>query len=323
MLRHYDTIGLVQPTGRTGSGYREYSAADIRRIFHVESLRSLGLSLREVGRALDDPGFDPAGLVDDLITRTRERIADETRLLTRLQRISGSGAGGWEDVLQIVSLLQGLGSEDAGRRQRAAMSAADEVPVEVLVEAVLSESDTNVAGALRWALVRSGADALDLLAAGLRTGTAEVRGRAVRAIAALPGEAATALLREVAADADAGVRRTAVLALGSRGAAEAVPALVDMIVDNVSDADAADALSALAGEPVPADRIAAVLTGRIAEVEDGAARQRLTQALADIPGEVATRSLTELSGDADRAVALTATYVLTLRGSTTVEPPAG
>ena len=46
MLRHYDALGLVRPSGRSGTGYREYSDADTRRIFHVESLRSLGLSLR-------------------------------------------------------------------------------------------------------------------------------------------------------------------------------------------------------------------------------------------------------------------------------------
>jgi len=51
MLRHYDSLGLVRPTGRTGAGYREYSSADIRRIFQIESLRSLGLSLRAAGRA--------------------------------------------------------------------------------------------------------------------------------------------------------------------------------------------------------------------------------------------------------------------------------
>ncbi len=50
MLRHYDTLGLVKPTGRTSSGYREYSADDIRRLFHVESLRTLG-ALVERGQA--------------------------------------------------------------------------------------------------------------------------------------------------------------------------------------------------------------------------------------------------------------------------------
>ena len=170
MLRHYESLGLVRPTGRTGAGYREYSGEDIRRIFHIESLRSLGLSLREVGRALDDPGFTPSALVDDLIRQTRERIAAETELLTRLRRIDAAEPAGWEDVLRVVALLQALGSESAGKRQRAALSSVEEVPVpvEALVEAALSETDPNVAGALRWALARSGDGGLGTAGGGPR-----------------------------------------------------------------------------------------------------------------------------------------------------------
>src|SRR3954454_20918496 len=109
MLRHYESLGLVRPTGRTEAGYREYSSDDIRRIFQIESLRSLGLSLREVGRALDDPHFKPSALVDDLIRQTRERIADEMELLTRLGRIDAAEPADWEGVLRIVALLQALG----------------------------------------------------------------------------------------------------------------------------------------------------------------------------------------------------------------------
>lgn len=156
MLRHYESIGLVRPTGRTGAGYREYSADDIRRIFHIESLRSLGLSLHDVGRALDDPGFAPEQLVGDLVRRTRERIAAQTALLTRLRRIGAARPAGWEDVLQTVALLRALESRSTGARQRAALSTAREgsVPVAALAEAVLGESDPHVAGALRWALAR-------------------------------------------------------------------------------------------------------------------------------------------------------------------------
>ncbi|MDG6107039.1 MerR family transcriptional regulator [Dactylosporangium aurantiacum] len=316
MLRHYESLGLVRPTGRTGSGYREYSPEDIQRIFHVESLRSLGLSLREVGRALDDPGFAPAQLVDDLIGQTRERIASETELLTRLQQIGGAEPADWGDVLRIVALLQALGSDSAGRRQRAALSAADEAPVDALVEAVLHEADPNVAGALRWALARSGTGGLTALAGGLTAGDAAVRKRAVQSIAEVPGDAATALLRGALTVEDAVVRRYAALALGARGVAEAVPTLIGMIVEDVNDADAADALSALAGDPELADRIATDLAGRIADGGTApAARQRLTQALADIPGGVATAALTGLADDADRPVALTAAYVLKLRGA--------
>ncbi|WP_030813861.1 MerR family transcriptional regulator [Streptomyces sp. NRRL S-337] len=318
MLRHYESLGLVQPTGRTGSGYREYSGEDIRRIFHIESLRSLGLSLRDVGRALDDPGFAPAELVDDLIRRTRDRIAAETELLTRLRRIGAAEPAGWEDVLQVVALLQGLGSSSAAARQRAALSAVEEapVPVEALVEAVLSESDPNVAGALRWALAQSGEDGLALLAEGLGSRAAEVRKRAVQSIAEFPNGAATARLQDTLTHPDIVVRRYAALALGARGVADAVPTLLDMIVEERNDADAADALSTLASDPALADQIATGLVDCLAHDTLGApARRRLTQALADIPGALASRALADLSQDEDRAVALTATYILKLRNA--------
>ncbi|MGN5635585.1 MerR family transcriptional regulator [Streptomyces sp. AC154] len=317
MLRHYESLGLVRPSGRTGSGYREYSGQDIRRIFHIESLRSLGLSLREIGRALDDPGFTPSLLVDDLVRQTRERIAAETELLTVLRRVDATDPAGWDDVLQVVAALRALGSTNADARQRAALSSADEVPVpvEALVEAALSETEPNVAGAIRWALARSGDRGPALLAAGLDSPVAAVRERAVQSLAELPGTEAAARLRDALAHPDAVVRGHAALALGERGVAEAVPTLIDMIVAGRNDTGAADVLGVLADDTAAADRIAAGLVDRItADTSEAPARGRLTQALAGIPGTRAARALVELSRDGDRAVALTATYLLHLRG---------
>ncbi|MFD9374301.1 MerR family transcriptional regulator [Streptomyces sp. NPDC059999] len=316
MLRHYESLGLVRPSGRSGSGYREYSGEDVRRIFHIESLRSLGMSLREIGRALDDPGFTPSVLVGDLIAQTRERIAAETELLTRLRRIDAADPTGWEDVLQAVALLQALGSTSAGARQRAALSSANETspPVEALVEAALRESDPNVAGALRWALARSGDGGPALLAEGLDSPVAAVRERAVQSLAELPGDEATAHLRRALVHQDVVVRGRAALALGARGVGDAAPILIEMIVDGRNDTDAADALSVLAGDTATADRIAAGLVERLAlDTTRAPARGRLTQALADIPGPGASRALVELAEDEDRAVALTALYLLRLR----------
>ncbi|MFD3836162.1 MerR family transcriptional regulator [Streptomyces sp. NPDC058642] len=314
MLRHYESLGLLRPSARTGSGYREYSGDDIRRIFHIESLRSLGLSLREIGRALDAPGFTPSALVEDLIRQTRERIAAETELLTRLRRIDAAEPAAWEDVLQIVVFLQALGSKSPAARQRAALSPAAEIPVEALVEAVLRESDPNVAGALRWALARSGDGATALLAQGLGSPVAAVRERAVRSLAELPGDEATARLRDALTDPDAVVRGHAALALGTRGVPDAVPALVDLIVEGRNDTEAADALSMLAGDTPTANRIATRLVDHLThDTTEAPARVRLTQALADIPGRTASGALMNLSDDADRAVALTAAYLLRLR----------
>ncbi|MER5768040.1 MerR family transcriptional regulator [Streptomyces sp. NPDC001985] len=316
MLRHYESLGLVRASGRTGGGYREYSTEDIRRIFHIESLRSLGLSLSDIGRALDEPDFAPSELVDDLIRRTRERIANDTELLTRLRRIGANEPADWEEVLGTVSLLRALGSANPGRRQRAALSSAEEVPVPVqaLVEAALSEPDPYVAGALRWALAQSGPGGAALLAEGLGSPSAEVRERAVRSLAEIPGDESTALLRSALAGPDSALRGHAALELGARGVAEAVPQLVGMVAEGTNDVASADALSALASDPGRADRIAAALVGRLAHGATGPpARRRLTQALAEIPGDGASRALTELSRDGDRVVALTAAYVLGLR----------
>lgn len=317
MLRHYESLGLVGPSGRTGSGYREYSGDDVRRIFHIESLRSLGLSLREIGRALDDPGFTPSALVGDLIEQTRARIAAETELLARLRRIDAADPAGWEDVLQVVALLQALGSKNPDARQRAALSSGDEVPVpvEALVEAALGEADPVVAGALRWALARAGDGGPALLAEGLASPVAAVRERAARSLAKLSGDAAAGELRRALRHPDDVVRGHAALALGARGATEAVPTLVDMIVDGRNDTDAADALSVLAGDAAMADRIAALLVDRLAAPATSApARGRLTQALAGVPGRATSRALVDLARDEDRAVAVTATYLLRLRG---------
>lgn len=316
MLRHYESLGLVRPSGRTGSGYREYSGDDIRRIFHIESLRSLGLSLREIGRALDDPGFTPSSLVEGLVRQTRERIAAETELLTRLRRIHAAEPADWEDVLQVVALLQALASKSADARQRAALSSAGEVPVpvEALVEAVLSETEPNVAGALRWALARSGDRGPALLAEGLTSPSAAVRERAVRSLAEMPGDEATARLRTALAHPDAVVRGHAALALGARGVTDAVPTLVDMIVEGRNDTDAADALSVLASDTATADGLTNRLLDRLARpTTEAPARGRLTQALAGIPGTRTYDALVELSNDSDRAVALTAAYLLHLR----------
>ncbi|WP_338053925.1 MerR family transcriptional regulator [Streptomyces spiramenti] len=125
--------------GRTAGGYREYSAGDIRRIFHVESLRSLGLSLHQIGRALEDPAFTASELVSNLIQWTEGRLAREAELLERLRVIDAAAPTGWQDILRVVELMREFDSTSAARRQ----------------QAVLTESDPHVAGALRWVLAPS------------------------------------------------------------------------------------------------------------------------------------------------------------------------
>ncbi|WP_150254859.1 HEAT repeat domain-containing protein [Nocardiopsis deserti] len=307
MLRHYDALGLVRPTGRTVGGYREYADEDIRRIFHVESLRTLGLSLRQAGRVLEDPGFTPSALIGDLIRETEGRLSREQELLKRLHAVDASEPSGWEEVLRIVELLHGLGSPNAARRQQAVLAPTADVPAQLLAETVLAESDPNVAGALRWALARADHDVVASLAPGLGSENVDVRRRAVLALTEIPGGEAAAVLADALGDPDTTVRRHAALALGARGRPEAVPTLVGMVVDGANDVEAAEVLGALARDPERTVRIRnALVDGLAAFRGDSAVRMRLVQALVEMPGAVALDVLRRLAHDDDRAVARTA-----------------
>lgn len=319
MLRHYDRLGLVQPTLRTSGGYREYSADDIRRLFRVECLRSLGLSSSEVGRALDEPGATPGALVGELIRHTRARIAAQEELLRKLERVEAAAPAQWGDVIGVVTLLRALESESGARRQQAVLAqhGGASLPVESLVEAALAEDDPNVAGALRWSLARAEGEGLAELAAGLDSPTVRVRRRAVAAIAELRTPEATALLRKAFDDGAVTVRDRAALALGVRGVVDVVPALLEMVTDGRSDVEAAETLGALACGSIPAADLVRTMWDKLRKTTYAPARSRITQALAEIPGAEAREVLVALSGDGDRTVAATAEAILRTRDSST------
>jgi DNA-binding transcriptional MerR regulator len=81
-LHHYDRIGLLSPSGRTGAGYRQYGPADLDRLHQVLLYRELGFPLEEVATLLDAPDTDPAAhlrrqhrLLRDRLERTQAMLA--------------------------------------------------------------------------------------------------------------------------------------------------------------------------------------------------------------------------------------------------------
>ena len=51
-IRFYEEAGLIAPALRTGSGYREFSDDDVRRLQFIHRARDLGFSVSEVGQLL-------------------------------------------------------------------------------------------------------------------------------------------------------------------------------------------------------------------------------------------------------------------------------
>ncbi|QKT07023.1 MerR family transcriptional regulator [Gordonia sp. X0973] len=319
MLRHYDDLGLVVPSERTSAGYREYSVDDVRRLLHVECLRTLGLSLSEVRRALDEPTFDPASVWADLLAHTRARIDEQQRLLHRLEQVGAGAPENWEDVVDVVGLLHDLASDSGSRRQRAALARREgtDLPVETLVEALFSEADPNVAGALRWAVARAGEEALAALAGGLASTDAQVRRRALAAVTEIDADRATELLRGALADTDLSIRDRASVELGRRGEPAAVEHLVGMIVAGRNDVEAAETLGSLTGAAVPSRVIASALWTAFEGTVEPAQRLRLIQALAEIPGPEASGLLTRVAAEDEPVLAATAASILRLNAPET------
>lgn len=304
MLRHYDAVGLVSPTGRTSGGYRRYSGEDVRRLFHVEGLRSLGLSLTEVAGVLGDLSFDPAAMVEQLVDRTRARLAREEELLDRLGRVRASDPAAWSDVLRTIGLMRSLEAGDPSARQRLALTGAgeDDRDAAVLAAAALVESDPAVAGTLDWALARTGDAALPVLTEALDAPDANRRHRALDALTKIGSPAASDVLAGASAHHDPKVRARATLVRGARGEAGAIPGLLALVVEGRDDVDAADVLGDLASRHGRADEIAGAVAAALPGADD-AARRRLVSALVDVPGPRADAVLAGLVDDPDRGVA--------------------
>ena len=52
-LRHWDEVGLVQPSGRTDGGFRLYTEEDVERILIIRRMKPLGYTLDEMRELLD------------------------------------------------------------------------------------------------------------------------------------------------------------------------------------------------------------------------------------------------------------------------------
>ena len=65
-LHHYDQIGLLKPSHRTGAGYRVYREQDLLRLQQILFFRELDVPLDQVRDILDDPGFDQVAALQAL-----------------------------------------------------------------------------------------------------------------------------------------------------------------------------------------------------------------------------------------------------------------
>ncbi|HDZ08588.1 Cu(I)-responsive transcriptional regulator [Pseudohongiella sp.] len=52
MVRHYESVGLIQPPPRSAAGYRQYSQRNIDELTFIAHARTLGFSIAQIGDLL-------------------------------------------------------------------------------------------------------------------------------------------------------------------------------------------------------------------------------------------------------------------------------
>ncbi len=90
-LRHYDKLGLLNPTQVTEAGYRQYDEAALQRLHTILLFRELEFPLADIQRIIDAPDFDPIKALDrqiTLLTMRREHI-DHLILMARGLKAKG------------------------------------------------------------------------------------------------------------------------------------------------------------------------------------------------------------------------------------------
>lgn len=92
-LHYYDEIGLLQPSKHTESRHRVYGSAELQRLQQIKSLRQLGFSLDEIRDCLDSPAFSPRRTIDLHVTRLREQMEQQARVIALLETLAASFDG--------------------------------------------------------------------------------------------------------------------------------------------------------------------------------------------------------------------------------------
>jgi MerR family transcriptional regulator, thiopeptide resistance regulator len=104
-LHHYDHLGLLSPGMRTESGHRCYTGEGVRRLHTIVAMRSLGISLEQIGGLLDG-AQDPIDMfrrqLEVVEERVRQAVDLRCRLLDLLESLSRNVEPTTQQLLQLI-----------------------------------------------------------------------------------------------------------------------------------------------------------------------------------------------------------------------------
>lgn len=122
MIRYYEQVGLIQPTGRTAAGYRNYVAADIHQLHFIRRARDLGFSVLEIKGLLSlwrdrsRQSVDVKRIAQAHIVELRQKIESLQQMADTLQTLIDCCSGDERPDCPILADL-GKAAEGVGLAQ--------------------------------------------------------------------------------------------------------------------------------------------------------------------------------------------------------------
>ena len=109
-LHHYDRLGLLKPSGRTGSGYRVYSDCDFARLEQIVALKFIGFPLFQIRELLRRKDIDLAAALRQqrqILAEKRDHLDRAIQAIERAERIvSAGGEPDWEPFRKVIEVIQ-------------------------------------------------------------------------------------------------------------------------------------------------------------------------------------------------------------------------
>ncbi|MFC1236828.1 Zn(2+)-responsive transcriptional regulator [Vibrio sp. F74] len=114
-LRFYEKNGLIQPVGRSDSGYRIYSENSLEQVQFILNSKRLGLSLDEIRELLEirleatqHSCAEVKGITSTKLLLIDEKIKELTKIRNALKKINDACCGHSNDNASHCSILEAL-----------------------------------------------------------------------------------------------------------------------------------------------------------------------------------------------------------------------
>ena len=102
-LRYYEKQGLIEPVGRTESGYREYNDESLKQLHFIQQAKSVGFSLNEISELLtlrverdQHSCGDVKTIAEQKLVQIESKISELNKMREALHKISDACCGGTE-----------------------------------------------------------------------------------------------------------------------------------------------------------------------------------------------------------------------------------